>query len=280
MSSTSAVVARTFRIAAGQWGLLTTAQAGQVGVTRLQLARMADAGILERVDHGVYATTSSPIDHLVLRATWLALSPGRSAEERLADPVNAGVVSHASAAGLHRLGDLLDDEPEITFPHRKQSRRGVRLHRRDLADGDVTVVDGLPVTTVERTVEDLLRDGADPDHVAQIVGQALRRGTVDMTRLASRLEPSARRYGQPDGQALIEHLLDVVGLSPTALAHELVDSAVARGLVAAGGHAGGLGTLGSLADLLASLSPGRGAVTQQHLTDPAPVRDLAPGGDE
>ena len=235
-------------LAAGQWGLLTTAQAGTAGVTRVQLARLTDADVLERVDQGVYATTASPTEHRALRAAWLALDPAHTAEERLADPVNAGVASHASAAGLHRLGDLLDDTPELTVPHRKQSRRGVRLHRLPLTDDDITLVDGLPTTTEERTVADLLRDGHDPDHVAQIIGQGLRRAVIDLGVLAAHLDPLARRYGQPDGRALVEHLLDLVGLSPAALARELAASTAGQELVAAG-------RAQAIGELVASLMP-------------------------
>ncbi|GAA1995482.1 hypothetical protein GCM10009718_36850 [Isoptericola halotolerans] len=47
------------RIAAGQWGLLTTAQATAAGVSRMMLSRMAEWGELERVMHGVYATPAA-----------------------------------------------------------------------------------------------------------------------------------------------------------------------------------------------------------------------------
>lgn len=200
-------------LTAGQWGLVTTAQAARVGVTRLQLARFADAGVLERVSRGIYVTTSAPVAHLALRSAWLALDPSRTAEERLGDPVAAGVVSHTSAAGLHGLGDLLDDVPELTVASRKQTRRGTRLHLGRLAAGDVTLVDGLPTTTVERTVADLLRDGHDLEHVADIAGQAVRRGAADVDELATRLTGMAARHGQPDGRALLVHLLDVAGVT-------------------------------------------------------------------
>src|SRR5665647_3232735 len=148
----TSVVARASQLAAGQWGLLTTAQAARESITRLQLARLADAGVLERLGRGVYATTSSADEHLSLRAAWLALDPTRTAEERLKSPTTTGVVSHASAAGLHNLGDLTRQ--------------------------DVTIVEGLPVTTEERTIADLLRAGHDPEHIAQIIGQGVRRGAL------------------------------------------------------------------------------------------------------
>ena len=234
MVTTAEVVARVSRLASGQWGLLTAAQAEREAVTRSQLNRLAEAGILERVERGVYATTSSTDENRALRAAWLALDPARTAEERLADPVGAGVVSHTSAAGLHKLGDLLDDVPEVTYSHRKQTRRGIRLHRGDLTEADVTLVDGLPTTTEERTVTDLLRDGHDPEHIAQIIGQGVRRGVIDLPDLAEHLEPLARRYEQPDGQSLVAHLLDLVGLSPAALARDLAKSVPGQELLAAG----------------------------------------------
>ena len=234
MPTTAEVVARVSRLAAGQWGLLTAAQAEREDVTRSQLTRLAEAGVLERVERGVYATTSSTDHNRALRASWLALDPAQTAEERLVDPVAAGVISHTSAAGLHKLGDLLDDVPEVTYSHRKQTRRGTRLHRGDLTEADVTLIDGLPTTTEERTVADLLRDGHDPEHIAQIIGQGVRRGVIDLSDLAEHLEPLARRYGQPDGQSLVAHLLDLVGLSPAALARDLAKSPAGQELLAAG----------------------------------------------
>ena len=255
----TSVVARASQLAAGQWGLLTTAQAARESITRLQLARLADAGVLERLGRGVYATTSSADEHLSLRAAWLALDPTRTAEERLKDPITAGVVSHASAAGLHNLGDLLDDEHEVTLPQRKQTRReGIRVHRGDLTRQDVTIVEGLPVTTEERTIADLLRAGHDPEHIAQIIGQGVRRGVIDLTELAVHLDPLARRNNQPNGEALVEYLLDLVGLSRAALARDLAQSPAGQELVAAG-------RLSAIEEIAAALSKAGPAPALAHL---------------
>lgn len=197
-------------LADAQWGLVTTAQAQRGGITRLRLARLAETGLVERVGHGVYGFAGGD-RRRPLRAAWLALDPARTAEERLADLPTAGVVSHASAAAVHQFGDLLDDLPEFTYATRRQTRRAVRLHRAALPRTDITVVDGLPVTTVERTVADLVRTGHDLSHVAQIASEAARRGTLDTDTLADRLEPLARRNGQSDGEAFLGHLFDITG---------------------------------------------------------------------
>lgn len=214
MSNTAAIASR---LAAGQWGLLTTAQARKHGISRDQLNHLVSVGILERVEHGVYAATAAPDGHRGKRVAWLALAPGMMAEERLADPAATGVLSHTSAAALHQLGDLLDDIPEVTVSHRKQTRRPMRVHRLPLAASDVTLVEGLPVTTPERTVADLLRDGHDLDHIAHLTGDGLIRGVIDVTSLARQLEPVAHRMGAEDGPAAVAKLIEIAGLDVTSL---------------------------------------------------------------
>ena len=208
---------RVSELAARQWGLLTTAQAEGEGITRLQLARLADAGVIKRIDRGIYAAPAAIDEHTTLRAAWLSLEPAKLAEQRLGAAVESGVISHASAAALHGIGDLADDEPEITAPGRKQSRRGIRLHRGALRADEVTMIEGLPVTTPARTVE-IFRDGHDPSHIGHITGEVLRRDLASRHDMALALEPLAHRNGQPNGAAMLEHLLDLVGLSRAALA--------------------------------------------------------------
>lgn len=52
--------------------------------------------------------------------------------------------------------------------------------------------------------------------------------------MAAALEPLARRNGRPNGAALLEHLLDLVGLSGAALATNLASSDLGKALVTAG----------------------------------------------
>lgn len=208
----SDAAATASRLAAGQWGLLTTAQARRHGISRDQLNHLVAVGILERVEQGVYAAVAAPDGHRDKRVAWLMLAPGLVAEERLADPTATGVLSHTSAAALHQLGDLRDDIPEVTVPRRKQTRRPIRVHRLPLAPEDVTLVEGLPVTTPERTVADLVRDGHDLDHVAHLAGDGLTRGVIDVAVLARRLEPVAHRMGAADGPTAAAKLIEIVGL--------------------------------------------------------------------
>ena len=101
---------------------------------------------------------------------------------------------------------------------------------------------------MERTIADLLRAGHDPEHVAQILGQGVRRGVVDPAVLAANLNPLARRHHQPDGSRLVEYLLDIVGLGQAALTRELNQSPAGQELLAAG-------RLSAIAEMVAPISP-------------------------
>lgn len=221
-------------IAASQWSLLTTAQAEAAGVSRSSLARMCERGDLERVGQGVYVLAGADDALTSLRAAWLSLAPALSPEERLADPPRLAVVSHASAAALHQLGDLPHDVAEFIVPKlRRTIRPGVRLHQAHLEAADVTIVEGLPVTTIERTVADLLgsRVHGDPEHVSRVVGDALVEARLDVDRLADLLDPLASRHKQPNGEAVVDWLVELSGNSATALAAKLSASALGRQVV-------------------------------------------------
>jgi len=216
-------------LAAGQWGLFTAPQAQHAGVSRVRLSRLTQAGVLVRLAHGTYALRgATSADRLELRAAWLGLDPTRLANDRLDDGAARAVVSHASAADLYGLGDLDADRHEFTTPSRKQSRRpDVRLHRGVLDAGDVTLHDGLPVTTPERVVVDLLAAGHDGEHVAGVLASAVRDRRVNLSRLAPRLTPFSARLGLPsrDGRRLLEHLLELGGVTELIAAERLAEAA-------------------------------------------------------
>jgi predicted transcriptional regulator of viral defense system len=113
------------------------------------------------------------------------------------------------------LGDLVEERVELSVPRRRTTRNpDVRLRVRALAPEEVTDVDGLPVTTVERTVADLLADGVDGGHVADVAVQALCRGMTDRERLAQALggipqRSGVRRSGSAEaGRAALQDLLN------------------------------------------------------------------------
>lgn len=201
-------------VAREQWGLVTTAQAAEVGVSAKMMARWANEGAVERLAHGVYKLAGAAYDpREELRSAWLSLDPQRAAADRIGtDPVDA-VVSHRSAARLHELGDLDADLHQFTVKGRKQSRRSdVRIRQRSegIDRRSWTLVGGLPVTTVLVTIVDLAADRTDGGHLAGVVRDAIATSAVDLAKLCEALRPYAHRYGvrAGDGIALVQRLLD------------------------------------------------------------------------
>jgi hypothetical protein len=176
----------------------------------------APGSALERVASGVYRLAGAPIpDHMDLRATWLQLAPETPAWERRPDQ---GVVSHRSAAAVYGLGHLVADTHEFTLPHRRQTRRhDVRLHIRPVDDSEWIRLDGLPVLRPSRTASDLLWDHEDPEAVAQIIAESIRRAFDYPGIFAAALTPHAARFRfrRGDGLSLLRWLLSMVSESET-----------------------------------------------------------------
>jgi predicted transcriptional regulator of viral defense system len=201
-------------IAERRWGLVTTAQAQDAGVSRKQLSRMASAGAMERVAQGVYRMAGAPPqDHEAIYAVWLAL--GGTIAPRTTAGVASIVTAGVTAAIIHDIGDFFPDGFDFMVPARKGTRLpGVRLRIRQLTRDEVIPVQGLPTLTVERTLADLVELGTDMSLVAGAVRDAVRADKlVAPDRLVSYLETSAALRGS-DGRSLADDLFDLAGVNP------------------------------------------------------------------
>ncbi|WP_020497430.1 type IV toxin-antitoxin system AbiEi family antitoxin domain-containing protein [Sciscionella marina] len=206
---------------AEQWGLVTLQQAKKSGVDAVTMHRLKEAGFLAHVRRGVYAATAAvPTTARDEQAAWLTFDPATPAWER--DPLDTtgGVVSHASACRLHEVGEFVTDRITFTVPRRRTSRDpDLRFKIASLTEQDVVLLDGLPVTTMARTVQDLLAENADASHLATIIRQAVESGQLRLDTFVEQIAPYARRYRvrPDDGAALLEHLLSHIGLSAERL---------------------------------------------------------------
>lgn len=254
-------------LSASQWGLFTAAQARMFGVARLDLARLADAGHVERLSHGVYKYMGAPGDEFEdLRAVWLSTDPSRLASARLGDGPNGVVVSGPTAAWLYGVGDLRPDPYEFTAGKRRQSQRSeLRYRVRVLDDAQVVIVHGLPVTTLERTIADLIEARIDMSVMGQIVADAVRRHDLDLNELAVMLGPAAARYGFAShaGAAFLESLLATAGVDTDTQAKAMVGTPL--------GHAVVEKYLEDLSQRLRSVEHGKGSIAEpgDHGADPS-----------
>lgn len=143
--------------------------AGTGRAVRAAVQHRARVARIRRIHHGVYAYGHRRLTaHGHRLAAVLACGPG-------------AVLSHRSAAAVWELLPSAQTRLHVTVPGTSRRRRvGIRVDRtRDLPDDDITLVDGIPITTVTRTLCDLAGGGS----VAQLrraVHHADRSGRLDL----------------------------------------------------------------------------------------------------
>jgi hypothetical protein len=131
-------------LAKRQFGVLSGAQLREVGLGRGAVQNAVRVGRLHRVHHGVYA-----LGHTLLRpeghrlAAVLACGPG-------------AVLSHRSAAAHWELRSTSQELIDVTATRARHQVPAIRLHTsRSLDAQDTTCHEGVPITTVHRTLLDL-----------------------------------------------------------------------------------------------------------------------------
>lgn len=118
------------------------------------------------------------------------------------------VVSHESALELLGLSDVIPDAVHLSLPRSERGQRrraGVRLHtlNRPPTKAEVRTLEGLPVTSPERTIVDALEAGTQPEQIEMAIGQALERGLTTPRRLIEAASGRSARI-----RKLIEHRLE------------------------------------------------------------------------
>jgi predicted transcriptional regulator of viral defense system len=168
-----------------QAGYFTAAQARQAGFSRSLLSYHVGGGRFVRARPHVYRLAQFPASsHEDLYVAWLEAGP-------------EAVISHDSALALYGLSDLLPAQVHVTVPRTaSRRRRGIRLHTKRLSPQEVTRYEGLPVTTVRRTLVDVAAAGLADEQVQLAIREALRRGLIardDLLALAARRRSRIRR---------------------------------------------------------------------------------------
>jgi predicted transcriptional regulator of viral defense system len=169
-------------VARAQDGFVSASQADAAGVDRHQLQRLVAQGLLERDDRGIYRI--SPFPESERAELWRAiLWPSVHRNDSRA------VLSDGTALSLFEISTINPNEIAITLPRslrlRRDSPPGVRIHRRDYEPQDLTTIYGLPVTTLFRTLADLMVDGSELQFVDEALQNAPARGLLTSKELRS-----------------------------------------------------------------------------------------------
>jgi hypothetical protein len=151
----------------------------------------------------------------VRRRTYVAAAAPRSYETSvriaLAPRAARCVASHQSAAHLHGLLRFAPKEVHIARaisggPPRQVA--GIRVHRTpDLREDEVAEINGIRVTTIERTIEDLARSATTRSD-RRLLRFALRSALKHERDLAVRLRARADARGKRRGGRILRDALD------------------------------------------------------------------------
>lgn len=186
---TSGVDAAIAALAASQFGVVTRLQLLGLGLDDDGILRRLVAGRLHRVHAGVYA-----VGHPLLsqRGLWFAAVEACGKEAALGD---------TSAAALQGLIQPLPGAITVIAPG-VHSHDGLVVRRSHLAPDDITTKDGIPVTTVERTLLDL--SVVRYPRLERALREADVLGVLSWPRLKILLERHARKPGTARLRALVE----------------------------------------------------------------------------
>jgi len=162
-------------LAARQHSVFSRSQATAAGVTVRMIDRRLASGQWLGVHRGVYRLVGAPVTwHQRVMAACLAAGTGAAA-------------SHVTSAALWGIDGFGRDRVEVSVPGPMHLVASAKVHRsRRMAPGEVTEVDGIPVTTVARTLIDLASAASD-DNLEATLDWALREQRTTVSHLRRRL---------------------------------------------------------------------------------------------
>jgi predicted transcriptional regulator of viral defense system/very-short-patch-repair endonuclease len=179
-------------LARRQHGVVSAQQMLEIGYARATIGVWGQAGKLHRIHRGVYA-----VGHTSL--TW----EGRCMAAVLAN--SPAFASHRTAAWIWGLRRWRPGRFDLTAPTRRHRREPIVVHFARLRPEDAAVVDGIPVTSVARTVLDLAPEETTRG-LHQMMERAEDRKAFDLWRFDRLL---ARAGGHP-GRVKLRHALDTL----------------------------------------------------------------------
>ncbi|HUF35399.1 MAG TPA: type IV toxin-antitoxin system AbiEi family antitoxin domain-containing protein, partial [Gemmatimonadales bacterium] len=183
---------RIHDLAAGQHGIVTRGQLMEAGMSPAAIGRRLESGRLRALHGGVYVMGPTQPDRATEMAAVLAGGP-------------TAVLSHASAVPVwgFREGPVAGPV-DVTVPGSGRGRRsGIRFHRvSELADDERAIVDGIPITSVARTLVDVAGMLGSRE-IELAVAMADRQGLISSDELATLPERYRGRPGIPVLTALI-----------------------------------------------------------------------------
>lgn len=156
-------------------GLFTSEQARDSGFTDSVLSRLAQRGRIERTARGVYRIPYVPINRFSQYREAILWAQAHRGPHMVA-------LSYETALAVYGISDANPSAIHVTVPRlarlRRESPKSVVIHHDDLSSQEITVIEGLPVTSIARTITDLLHSGGRLDLISQAITDARREGYI------------------------------------------------------------------------------------------------------
>jgi Transcriptional regulator, AbiEi antitoxin/Protein of unknown function (DUF559) len=194
-----------------QHGVVALQQLRALGLSARAVQHRAARGRLHRIHRGVYAVGRSK---LTVRGHWMAAVLACGPRAALSHRSGAGVAGLLQANG--RRADVSLPSPSV------RPRPGIEVHSSvTLTAADITTVDGIPCTTVARTLVDL-GDVVPRRAVEKAVEQAEILQLFDLIAVEQAIERAGPRRGTGVLVSVLEELS-----GPTLTASELEEAFLA-----------------------------------------------------
>jgi predicted transcriptional regulator of viral defense system len=181
-----------YDLAEDQMGYFTAEQAAEVGIARHDLVRMTQREGIQRISWGLYRLRNFPrsvLDQYMEATLW-----PRGVH---------GVLSHETALDLHALSDVNPAKIHITIPKphriRRTLPRNLVVHRGVLPPSDITLHEGMKITTVVRTIRDCHSAHVSSHLLTQALAEGRRRGKLTASE-ADRLSEEILSQRMPIGE--------------------------------------------------------------------------------
>jgi len=183
---------RLWELVGRQHGVVSRAQLLALDFSSDAIAHRLAVGRLHRVQRGVYAVGRPELSRYG-RWTAAVMSCGPEA-----------VLSHASAACLWGIWSREGSTSEVSVPlDVRRERPGLTVYRRTLAAAERTVSEGVPVTTVHRTVLDLAQT-VRRDQLEAAINAADKHDLADPETLRATIAGYAHRPGVKALRAVLD----------------------------------------------------------------------------
>lgn len=184
-----------WKLAERDYGVAHYEELRALGFTHSAIRHRIRIGKLHPKAHGVYAVGSP---NLTRYGRWMVAIKGCRP---------GAVLSFLTAAVLWGIWKKEPREIYVTVPRARRPRcPGVKLSRRDLAEGDVVLRRRLPVTSIVRTLIDLATILSDED-LEQVVAEADAQDHIRLDVLRAQLEGRGERGAETLRELLDRHSL-------------------------------------------------------------------------